>query len=356
MAIIGMTKVESFKDADERRGQVSPHHVFAFGSPTGSIYGHMVLYPGGIINGYSHPNEAAWRSPADSVLEFVSESGAVTRRFHSHSGAVWLGQDSRGRQPFMLVSALHHDGAASLAPPIVVNSIPKSGTYLLIAALAAAGFPGSGLHLSGRRGVHDFRALPLEDWHRNPDRWFLDLPVEIVPLIAPGTVTAAHVEHHDLVAQMRAYGIPVLHVKRDLRDALLSLYRFKLNRVEPISDLDRAWRDLPEPQRLSAFLFYYAERDIAHMRQMAELVSGEACLAFEDMICGRVSPGVEGALDAIRPGLASSLAACLATVTGVQTSTLSDARSDWRRQWNSELDAVFSATGLKEANQALGYS
>jgi hypothetical protein len=219
-----------------------------------------------------------------------------------------------------------------------------------------AGFPGSGLHLSGRRGVHDFRGLAIQDWHRNPEQYFLDLPVEIVPLIAPGMVTAAHVEHEDTVAKMRANGIHVIHLKRDLRDAVLSLYKFKLNRVEPVNPLDIAWRGLSEPQRLTAFLFHYAERDLAHMRLMALRAASEPALAFEDMIRGQVSPAAVDALEAIRPGLSEVLATCLQRALGTETSTLSDARSDWRSRWNGELESVFTAVGLKEANQLLGYS
>jgi hypothetical protein len=331
-------------------------HIYAFGSPTASVYGHMVLRPGGAIAGYTHPNEARWQSPSSGILEFVSAAGIVTRRFSRQSEAVWLGQDCWGIQPFMLVSALRYDGATASTPAVVINSIPKSGTYFLAAALAAAGFPTSGLHLSGRRGVHDYRSLAHSDWHRTPHRQFLDLPVEIVPLIAQGAVTPAHIEHGDAIGWMRRNGIRVLHLKRDLRDALLSLYRFKLKAVDPLSPLDEAWRNLSEPQRLSAFLFYYGERDLAHIRLMALQVAAEPALAFEDIIEGRITSAARETLEDIRPGLSETLVGCLQRSLGAPTSTFSGVRSDLRSNWNSELDAVFRATGLDEANHALGYS
>jgi hypothetical protein len=330
-------------------------HIYAFGSPAGSIFGHMVLGPDGSVLGYEHPNEARWQSPADGVLEFVSKAGKVTSCLKRHSSAMWLGRFFPGRLPAMLVSALHHEGPGTASPTIIVNSIPKSGTYFLTAALEAAGLTKSGLHISGRRGVVVNSGLPESQWHRNPALQFLDLPVELVPLIARGAVTPAHVEHYDVVARMRKYGIHVLHVKRNLRDVLLSLYQFKLNRVDPISALDRSWRELPETQRLCGFLYFYAERDVPHIRAMAMHVAKESSLSYDDMILGRVSDSAKPALEAIRPGLSDHIADCLRGVTDAPTSTLSNVRSDWTSVWTDEIEAVFAATGLKEANHLLGY-
>jgi hypothetical protein len=255
----------------------------------------------------------------------------------------------------MLVSALDGGAAQVPAPAIVINSIPKSGTYFAAKALAAAGFPDSGFHLGGRRTVDDFRGLPDEVRHRNPSLRRLNLPVDLVPLIAPGTSTPAHIEHEDTVERLRSYGTHVIHLKRDLRNVIISLYRFKLAAVDPVSDLDKAWRLLPEPQRIAAFLFHHADRDIANVRSVALQVANQPALTFEEISEGKIADEVAVTLDAIRPGLSTAFAEGLLAVRGTKTSTLSGARSEWSQHWTDEIQAIFTALGLEEANRRLGY-
>lgn len=329
-------------------------HIFAFGSPVDTIYGHMVLGPNGKISGYRHANESAWRLSADGALEFISETGSRTSYLKAQSGSAWLGRTETSVFPVMLVSALRHDAKAS-APAIVVNSIPKAGTYFLEAALSAAGFPGSGLHLAGERSIDDYRGLSPAEMHSRPEQRRLLLPVELVPCITPGHTTPAHVERAETVQRMLSSGAHVIHVKRDLRDVIISLFRFKLERVEPTDALDGAWRAIDGQEQLCAFLFHYAERDIAHIREMAHLIADRPALAFEDMISANIPEELRDQFDAIRPGLSADVAAGLAAVRGRATSTLSKERSDWRAHWSPKIQQIFVALGLEEANRHLGY-
>lgn len=330
-------------------------HIFAFGSPTATVFGHMVLGKDGEVLGYHNPNESRWLQREPDVLEFLSQSGGVTAQLRRHSSEVWIGRVKGGRCPLMLISALDGGAAQAPGPAIVINSIPKSGTYFTAKALATAGFPDSGFHLGGRQTVDDFRGLPDEVRHRNPHLRRLNLPVDLVPLIAPGTVTPAHIEHEDTVARLRSYGTHVIHLKRDLRNVIVSLYRFKLAAVDPVSDLDKAWRLLPEPQRMAAFLLYYADRDIAHLRSVALQVANQPALTFEDISEGKVADEVAVTLDEIRPGLSTAFAEGLLSVRGKKSSTLSSARSEWSQHWTGEIQAIFTALGLEDANRRLGY-
>ncbi len=330
-------------------------HIFAFGSPTSSIFGHLVLGRDSMVLGYNHPNERYWRAVSSEQIEFLTESGETSSRLHRHSTAAWLGHSANSNFPLMLVSALDGGAAQVPAPAIVINSIPKSGTYFAAKALAAAGFPDSGFHLGGRRTVDDFRGLPDEVRHRNPSLRRLNLPVDLVPLIAPGTSTPAHIEHEDTVERLRSYGTHVIHLKRDLRNVIISLYRFKLAAVDPVSDLDKAWRLLPEPQRIAAFLFHHADRDIANLRSVALQVANQPALTFEEISEGKIADEVAVTLDAVRPGLATAFAEGLLAVRGTKTSTLSGARSEWSQHWTGEIQAIFTALGLEEANRRLGY-
>ena len=330
-------------------------HIYAYGSQTSSIFGHLVLNRDGMVLGYSHPNEYQWRAVTSEQIEFLTKSGEASSRLYRHSSAAWLGQSTTSNFPLMLVSALEGGAAQAPGPAIVINSVPKSGTYFAAKALATAGFPDSGFHLGGRRTVDDFRGLPDEVRHRNPHLRRLNLPVDLVPLIAPGTVTPAHIEHEDTIARLRSYGTHVIHLKRDLRNVVVSLYRFKLAAVDPVSDLDKAWRLLPEPQRLAAFLLYCADRDIAHLRSVALQVANQPALTFEDISEGKVADEVAVTLDEVRPGLSTAFAEGLLSVRGTKSSTLSSARSEWSQHWTGEIQAIFTALGLEDANRRLGY-
>lgn len=342
-------------EVDEPSIESVSRHVFAFGSPTDAIYGHMVLRTDGTIMGYRHANESSWRlSKKSGELEFLSEAGYRTSHLEARSASAWVGKAQDSRFPVMLVSALHHDATGS-SPSIVVNSIPKAGTYFLEAALARAGFPSSGLHLGGRRSVDDYRGLSLSEMHRVPERHRLTLPVELAPCITPGRTTPAHVECLETVARMREYGLHVIHLKRDLRDVVISLYRFKLDRVAPTDELDHAWRSLDEPTRLCAFLFHYARSDFADIRNMAKLVASEPALAYEDLMAARIPAGMTSVFDAISPGLSNRLAVELSNVRNQPTSTLSSTHSNWRLHWTDQVQNIFVALGLDEANKLLGY-
>jgi hypothetical protein len=328
--------------------------VFAFGSPTGGVYGHMVLRSDGTILGYRHTRESFWRVLNSGELEFLSAAGSPTCRLEAQSASVWLGKAVDSRFPVMLVSALHHD-ATGLPPSIIVNSIPKAGTYFFLAALARAGFPNSGLHLSGHRSVHDYRGLSLIEMHRVPNQRLLDLPVELAACITPGCSTPAHIEFGETVAAMRDNGLHVVHLKRDLRDVVISLYRFKLERVAPTDELDHTWRTFPEPERLCLFLVHFARSDLAAIRDMAKLVASESALDFEDMLAARIPVAIAAVFDAICPGLSSRLETELSNVRDHPTSTLSSARSRWQDDWTDQVQKLFVALGLEAANKLLGY-
>lgn len=220
------------------------HHVFAFGSPADQMYGQVVLRPGGKILGYSHANERSWKLDAAGDLLFLTESGTISSRLQAESPFMWLGHSEGSRYPVSMVSLLRNDAGGDL-PPIVVNSIPKSGTYFLTAAMAAAGFPDSGLHLAGCDLVDDNRALDIEQVHRAPLTVRLPVRADLAASIAPGKTSAAHISDPTVIDLIRNDGGHVFHVKRDLRDVMVSMYRFKINKVNPTDPLDNAWRQLP---------------------------------------------------------------------------------------------------------------
>lgn len=96
-------------------------------------------------------------------------------------------------------------------PPVFVNSIPKSGTYFLEAAFARLGAVPLRLHF-GSSSCHDYRGVPENEMHRQPDDHFLPVPAgAIAALMRPGDVAVGHVEDHVQLDAISEAGVRVLH-------------------------------------------------------------------------------------------------------------------------------------------------
>lgn len=337
--------------------------VFSFGSPCNGQYGHLVLRDDGAIYGYSHPNEHSW-SRVDGELRLHSESGEVTSRFQpcGESNA-WLGTVEGRKWPLFLLPIVKLDDIAEdsdgIRPPsFFVNSIPKSGTYFVEAALQGLGIVSQRLHLSGRDVVDDYRGLPESQIHVAPEQTRLSCEVELVTALLRGEQVVGHVEHQHVIDAIRSQGVCVLSVVRNLRNVLASLMRFKLSKVAATNAIDTFWRELDDPQRTAAFLMFHAERDLAHIHAIADTMhrdSNGIVLRYEEICNGTISAGVAERLDAVRPGMAEEFKASAQKQYGQTTPTYSGNTSDWEQIWTPDLEHFFAASGLAEANRALGY-
>ncbi|KVZ88170.1 sulfotransferase domain-containing protein [Burkholderia ubonensis] len=339
--------------------------VFSFGSPCNGQYGHLVLRDSGEIYGYSHPNEHRW-SLADGELRLHSIDGNVTSRFRSddESGA-WLGCVDKKKWPLYLVPVVRLEAnmptpdSAPSFPSYFVNSIPKSGTYFVEAALQEMGVKSQRLHLSGRDTIHDYRGHAEEQIHVNPDAVYLQCPIELVTALLREEQVVGHVEHQSTVDRIREQNVTVLSVVRDLRNVLVSLFRFKTTKVAPNGTLDEYWRSLNGAEQIIGFLLYYADRDIAHIRTMAEMMAADRdsiMLQYEALSTGTLTADAATRLNERHPGSAERLCESLKNQCGRRNPTFSGKASDWRSVWNDDLERFFNATGLAALNHALGYA
>lgn len=306
--------------------------------------------------GYSHPNESIWRWGSDGAVELISESGKVTVRLETSDGLSWRGAATGTRWPLTLNAVLTATDIPTGAPSIVVNSIPKSGTYFLDAALNDVGFSSSRFHLSGIHTVDDYRNAPETTMHKNPQIYRTQMPIDLVPCITSRQTIAAHCEYPEIIQRMRDRGHLVLHVVRNLRDVLISLYQFKLNVVEPLDVLDHSWRRISEPNRFIAFMFHFAEKDLKHILKLAQNFSTEPQLRYEDLFVGHIPRPIKRILDRFERGLSLKLTKSVLAVHGKSTPTLSPKRSVWQDHWTDDIELMFNALGLADANRALGYA
>lgn len=111
---------------------------------------------------------------------------------------------------------------------VIVNSIPKSGTYLVGLILRLVGVREVGLHLRDRRVWDWNKATDLDHVIRDPDAYMTKLSEgEALPYFGSGFVYA----HFNTTETTRAYISslkPCCHILcvRDLRDCLVSSFRF----------------------------------------------------------------------------------------------------------------------------------
>lgn len=332
--------------------------VLAFGSPAGQHFGHMVLAEGGRILGYGHLREQSWGQPEPGVLCFYDGAGAATSRFTEHAPGVWTGAPLDTRMHLYLVKCFEGTADPSQDAPIFVNTIPKSGTYLLEAALSRFGIPAARVHLSRRATVDDYRGLADSELHVSPERYRLSVPVDLAVATLRGQVAVGHVEDVPALERMQQQGTALISVRRNLRDVVVSLFRFKLNRVAATSKLDESWRSLPPEARLPAFLYFMADRDLRHICAMAEALLRRphaVDLRFEDLMQAQITDAQTEVLNAIRPGLGDAFPALLGQSVGQGSSTFSGERTDISRLWSDEVEQIFDALGLLGLNQRLGY-
>ena len=341
--------------------------VFAYGSTDGmAIYGHMVLMPEGKIYGYSHPNEFRYVERPDGGIDFFNVDGGLSCVFDVH-GDSFLGREADGLWGLFLVPVISLSGSSTevvrlgprphASPCVLINSIPKSGTYFVERILSDLGFASTRLHLSGANVCDDNRHIPDELMHVQPTKLRRMLPLHFVArLLAPGEVVVGHIELSQVVQQFRDVGVHVISLKRNLRDVLASLYYFKLSRVSPLSLGDETWRTVGKNDKFLAFLSFFADSDIRHIKQMGMLMAETPnCLAYEDLLEKKREP-----VDLLRDILGldcqnEELSSVIEAATQKITPTSNPTRSSWHNIWDERAEKFFERSGLKATNISLGY-
>lgn len=340
--------------------------VYSFGSPVLGQFGHAVLRPDGTIYGYEHPNERFWELAGDELRLLASDRRVTSRYTHAGDG-VWQGRWEGQLRPLYLIPALSlpaldagPDGATAVGPAMLVNTVPKSGTYFLEAALRDVGFTPLRLHLAIRDVVFDFRGLSDEQLHADIWNQALELRGDLVTrLLAPGETVVGHVSSLEIIHAARAQGVCVVSVVRDLRDVLASYLRFKVRRVAATSAADRFWRGLDEKQQLAGFIARFGDTDLVELLDIAKLMCADRAgivVRYEELTRGVISDEAQRGLSRWYPGtFAESLSTGLLGQVDKPNPTFSGVRSNWRDIWSDELEVYFEESGLKGVNAGLGY-
>jgi len=82
-------------------------------------------------------------------------------------------------------------------------------------------------------------------------------------IVGPSQFIVCCVKYSDIINAYSDCGVKIISIKRNLRDVLVSMYRFKIAKVAPVDEKDFLWRVLPDSRRFLGFLEYAAERDVS---------------------------------------------------------------------------------------------
>ncbi|MCH4143471.1 sulfotransferase domain-containing protein [Acetobacter peroxydans] len=333
--------------------------VYSFGSPEYGEYGKMVMLPDGSIYGHVNDRECRWNLDGD-VLFITNANNEITSRY-KYNGSVFLGEVEGEKHPLYLVPVIAtSDFDTVSAPKIFVNSIPKSGTYFVEAALTQAGCPSHRLHVSGYDIVDDYRGLPDQDIHKFPDRCRLTCPLEYLSATISGGHFVGHVEIESVIENISKQNITVVNVIRNLKDVMKSLFRFQTYKVPP-NDYDlmgKYWRSLSPDLQKVGFIMHAHSPAFEHISEIAKMIlrikDDAIVLRYEDLIHGEISTKFDTAFQKY-DGFNDEFKKQLLALHGSSTPTFIPKKQDDDDIWCDAFEKYFEISGMKSLNEALGY-
>lgn len=314
--------------------------IYLFGAVGRGPYGFMTFKPDGRIETYKHPNESFYQVSQDklhilderkNVSSSLIYSQCVSGRFSSSD------HFNHFLEPiFTLPPALD---ASNDRPPILVNTVPKSGTYLVAEALKISGYNDIRLHVSSDF-LHDNRLVSDEKIHWQPEDREIAVPASAVAsILRNGEFVVGHVDNHEQLLNIKANGCELINVVRNPFDQILSMMKFKLRKVKP-KPSDTVWHSMRGVDQLKAFIISHP---VDYWLNFSKMLSDNfSVLRFEDIRNGKVAGS------GLDPRLEALLASGLKEAIGQQTSTL---LAQTPEHW---LD-MFNDTSVKSYLASLGF-
>jgi len=353
--------------------------IFAFGEYSSHVYG-WLRFDGDcrVCASYPNPRETFYRLSGSGLDFLFADGDSITARLELvqrrpllfHGSTVGLANLLYLREVISLAPRHSLLPALPTRPAVLVNTVPKSGTYFVQRALCDLGFIPSDLHL-GNASLHDNRGLPRDaSIHRNP--WIREVTLAVgllPPFLGPGTVTVGHIDEGNVLRAFRDAGVCLLLVVRDLRAILWSLFRFKLAAVAPRDAADGHWRSRPSGlEQFMGFLAYHWSRDILHICNCFRAFASfhdVPLLRYEDLIAGALPEATALLLEQQLassggvPAFTAALAAARHRPTPTLTPGLPDLpalTADEEREIRRLIDALVAGSSLAEVNALCGYA
>jgi hypothetical protein len=342
--------------------------IFAFGTSNnvvnsgGGHFGYLVLLKNHTVLGYKHKNETFWKFDDNQQLCFLTHKKQVTSRYSYFAEKnCYIGTAEHGIQVMYLMPVfsfpeLNYD-AEVILPSVFINSIPKSGTHLINAALSKIGFTPADLMIIGENTVGDLRNLDDDNMFKYPWSTALKFPHELLLPMYNNNVIMGHIEFQHIIDNIKRNNINVITSIRDLRDVLLSLYKFKRD-VFGLTLEESEWKKTTGTKHFKLFLETYHKKDLLHIRRIARMViadKNKTVLRYENCIKGIVPKHVKNTINSWSPELGNKIEHALQSQINTKTATLSKVRSNWKTDWNNIFEEYYYNNDMDILNKQLGY-
>jgi hypothetical protein len=344
--------------------------IFSFGDYNSHLFGHLTLSANGRVEGYRNEREQRWRFVNDQLQFLLGETNIVTSTLravqdtplilHGSSTADW---NRLHLVELFSLRSLHSMPGDPDRPPLLINSVPKAGTYWLRSAFLQLGWRPTDLHL-GNNSIDDNRGLGDDPRiHRSPWVRRTEMAPGLLAASLPrGSVSVGHISDGKIIEDLTNRGVAMVQLIRDPRDVLVSLYHFKMNAVDLTQDRDPHWRQASDGRsRFLGFLACYIEPELREMAR-AYRCFGEQhsipTLMYEDLRAGRIDPGLEEHLAPLlgsRTTLADLRQSVRAT-RGQTTSTLRTSSDQEAKEILALAQAYVKGTELGEVCEMFGYN
>jgi hypothetical protein len=336
----------------------TPHNVQRGG---GGHFGYLVLKSDHTVYGYKHDNEHTWKFNEQNKLCFISKKNEVTSQFdYIDEHNCYIGRIKDYKESIYLLPALscpENNTPRVREPSIFVNTVPKSGTYLLELALKKTGYRSSNIMLIGSNIVSDLRGILEADFFKNPQKTTLHIPCEVTLPIFNKNVITGHIEYENILKRMRSNNVHVVTLVRDLRNVLLSLYKFKKN-VFHLNVIEKKWTTYTGNEIFKKFIEFYYDKDLEHIHNIVNttlLDENKVLMHYENCIKGYIPHEINSKLNNWGKNLGECLSENLIKACDAKTATLTSARSNWSTEWNDTFEEYYQNSGMVKLNKLLGY-
>jgi Sulfotransferase domain len=240
------------------------------------------------------------------------------------------------------------------ADPVIIVSVPKSGTYLFGELLSAVGVQSLDIHIAAY-GFQDLRYVSKEFAIAHSEKTFEMVPFDkVLPLVRPGQFLVSHFPFTEETARLLKR-FKIIFTYRDLRDTLVSTMRW-VARKGQLAGSPEGWEQLSDgPEKMERFVEKHGEHYLGNIKAMRNwaVQPGVLNLSFEeiqgDFGAPRQVQAVQRSLDLLGISLTESdITQALQKCLGKETLTFSGKRSSRKDLWSDKVEEFCKKNGADE--------
>jgi hypothetical protein len=238
--------------------------------------------------------------------------------------------------------------------PVIIVSVPKSGTYLFGELLSAIGVQSADIHVA-TYGFQDLRYCSREFAIARSGELFAMIPSEqVLPLIRPGQYVVSHFPHAAATLE-QLQRFKIIFTFRDVRDTFVSEMRWVARKGQAAASPE-GWEQLPDgPAKMEKFIEKHGANYLWQIKCMRDwaVQPGVLSLSFEeiqgDYGAERQTQTVRRILDHLGMSLSDGeIAQILQKTLGKETLTFSGKRSSRTNLWSEKVEKFFKMYGADD--------